>query len=204
MLLQAARSNTKGVDEKDVGAMEDPGMDTLRGSFGTVGSIIRARSARRMSQSTAGRAGVGSMSGLRARHGNSQGTQDYNPYGEQPHYNGMGGHTISPVEEDRFAGMTRHQLYDPPMRTPPVDGVSVASSGGGPLVQSPSQIGSPRKLPAIKFDHEEIIHSYPVAGKQGDATHEHRTVGAFKDKGGVKTPAAVDGDVTYFPVRAFF
>ncbi|KAJ7234003.1 magnesium transporter NIPA-domain-containing protein [Mycena rebaudengoi] len=36
--------------------LEDPGMDALRGSFGTVGSIIRARSARRLSQaSSAGR-----------------------------------------------------------------------------------------------------------------------------------------------------
>ena len=49
MLLQAARSQTAQVDEKDVTGIEDPGMDSIRGSFGGVGSIIRARSAKRMS-----------------------------------------------------------------------------------------------------------------------------------------------------------
>ncbi|EAU90972.1 DUF803 domain membrane protein [Coprinopsis cinerea okayama7 len=47
LLLQAARAQTDTVEEKT--GIEDPGMDTLRGSFGTVGSIIRAR---RMSQSS--------------------------------------------------------------------------------------------------------------------------------------------------------
>ncbi|KAJ6507436.1 magnesium transporter NIPA-domain-containing protein [Mycena vitilis] len=56
ILLQAARSQTEDMEEKGVLGVEDPGMDALRGSFGTVGSIIRARSARRMSQaSLAGR-----------------------------------------------------------------------------------------------------------------------------------------------------
>ena len=68
MLLQAARSNTEGVDEKSVAAVEDPGMDTLRGSFGAVGSIIRARSARRMSM----RSGISATgASVRARHGHS-------------------------------------------------------------------------------------------------------------------------------------
>src|SRR6266702_3399337 len=52
ILLQAARAQTEVVDEKGIAAYEDPGMDTLRGSFGAVGSIIRARTARRMSQSS--------------------------------------------------------------------------------------------------------------------------------------------------------
>ncbi|KAJ7249276.1 magnesium transporter NIPA-domain-containing protein [Mycena rebaudengoi] len=57
ILLQAARSQTESSHEEKGGlGLEDPGMDALRGSFGTVGSIIRARSARRLSQaSSAGR-----------------------------------------------------------------------------------------------------------------------------------------------------
>ncbi|KAJ7121997.1 magnesium transporter NIPA-domain-containing protein [Mycena crocata] len=56
ILLQAARSQTETADEKGAFGLEEPGMDALRGSFGTVGSIIRARSARRLSQaSTVGR-----------------------------------------------------------------------------------------------------------------------------------------------------
>jgi len=53
ILLQASRSNTENT-EKSISGAEDPGMDALRGSFGTVGSIIRARSARRLSQSSKG------------------------------------------------------------------------------------------------------------------------------------------------------
>ena len=49
MLLQAARSQTERLDEKDITGIEDPGIDSIRGSFGGVGSMIRARSAKRMS-----------------------------------------------------------------------------------------------------------------------------------------------------------
>ena len=63
MLLQAARSNTEKVEEKDLTGVEDPGIDSIRGSFGPLGSMIRARSVRRMSQSS--RTGTfGSRNGL--------------------------------------------------------------------------------------------------------------------------------------------
>ena len=143
MLLQAARSNTEGVDEKNLGAIEDPGMDTLRGSFGTVGSIIRARSARRMSMSS-------TNASVRNRHG-FPGADD-----DRPHYNGMGG--------DHFAGMKRHQLYDPPVRG--ADEISLASATLSPRKQT------------IKFGDEDIVHSYPVPGRganKAQATHEHRS-----------------------------
>lgn len=52
MLLQASRSNIEKVDEKDLSGVEDPGIDSIRGSFGPLGSMIRARSVRRMSQSS--------------------------------------------------------------------------------------------------------------------------------------------------------
>jgi magnesium transporter len=52
MLLQAARQQTELVHEENIAAAEDPGMDTLRGSFSAIGSIIRARSARRLSRSS--------------------------------------------------------------------------------------------------------------------------------------------------------
>ncbi|KAJ7646491.1 magnesium transporter NIPA-domain-containing protein [Roridomyces roridus] len=51
ILLQAAREQTESLEEKGAHGIEDPGIDALR-SFGTVGSIIRARSSRRMSQSS--------------------------------------------------------------------------------------------------------------------------------------------------------
>ncbi|KAI0267045.1 magnesium transporter NIPA-domain-containing protein [Gloeopeniophorella convolvens] len=87
ILLEAARNQTEAVDEKSVAGMEDPGIDTLRGSFGTVGSIIRARSARRMSQSSSPRwqrrqAAFGTAAGANLNH---------------------------------YGGMQRHQLFDPPV-----------------------------------------------------------------------------------------
>ncbi|KAJ7213109.1 magnesium transporter NIPA-domain-containing protein [Mycena pura] len=93
ILLQAARSQTSAMDEKDILGVEDPGMDALRGSFGTVGSIIRARSARRLSQSSGGR-----PPGAAAPHDRK--TNSTNPR--------LG------------TGMQRHQLYDAPV--PSIDG----------------------------------------------------------------------------------
>lgn len=59
ILMQAAREPVEAQSEKEeVTHFEDPGMDALRGGFGAVGSIIRARSvSRRMSLSQAGLSG---------------------------------------------------------------------------------------------------------------------------------------------------
>ncbi|BEI84542.1 hypothetical protein CcaverHIS002_0411460 [Cutaneotrichosporon cavernicola] len=55
MLLAASKHGTEAEEKGDVRAMEEPGMDALRGGFGAVGSIIRARSvSRRMSNASAG------------------------------------------------------------------------------------------------------------------------------------------------------
>ena len=95
LLLKAARENTETVDEKGAVGIEDPGMDALRGSFGTVGSIIRARTARRMSQSS------NRNSNLRP------------PGAAAPHVAG----TPSWMSADGagLGGLTRHQLYDAPV-----------------------------------------------------------------------------------------
>ena len=53
MLFQAAKHQTEDAEKGDVSAYEDPGMDALRGGFGAVGSIIRARTvSRRLSSAT--------------------------------------------------------------------------------------------------------------------------------------------------------
>ncbi|KAH7107923.1 DUF803-domain-containing protein [Auriculariales sp. MPI-PUGE-AT-0066] len=50
ILLQAARSKTEMAEKDTAEAIEEPGLDTLRGGgFGAVGSFIRARSQRRLS-----------------------------------------------------------------------------------------------------------------------------------------------------------
>jgi hypothetical protein len=53
ILLQASKQHTEEAEKGQVTALEDPGMDALRGGFGAVGSIIRARSgSRRMSNAS--------------------------------------------------------------------------------------------------------------------------------------------------------
>ena len=107
LLLQAARNNTENT-EKSLSGAEDPGMDALRGSFGTVGSIIRARSVRRTSQSS-----HDTPRSVRPRHGFAGGTPD--PQGGTMY-------------------MERHQLYDNPM--PRRHESSIGSDLGDPSFRS--------------------------------------------------------------------
>ncbi|KAF9455701.1 magnesium transporter NIPA-domain-containing protein [Collybia nuda] len=152
ILLQAARSNTETYEEKGAVGIEDPGMDALRGSFGTVGSIIRARSARRMSQSS--------------------GRPDYRirpvgagaPYDRestlpawQPGATSSPRMYSSPLQDD----ITRHQLYDAPV--PRRD--TASSIHGSPMVG---------KRPTIKFDSQDVVHQYDPPGTGDDRKTEHR------------------------------
>lgn len=87
MLLQASRAPTEGAEEKGIAGMEDPGIEALRGTFGTMSSIIRARSARRMSQSSR------------------------QPSSLRSHPEGL----PSSSTNNAYDGLTRHQLYDAPV-----------------------------------------------------------------------------------------
>ncbi|TCD67203.1 hypothetical protein EIP91_000379 [Steccherinum ochraceum] len=150
ILLQAAQRNTEGFDEKKLSAIEDPGMDALRGSFGTIGSIVRAKSAKRMSMSSR------NTSTLRSRHG-----AGFSSIDEQP-------------QQAYFHGMKRHQLYDPPMPDGgevSVDRMSLASQPPGAASPRPSQ----QRIQTIKFGSQDMIHSYHVPGTGDDsAIHESR------------------------------
>ena len=93
MLIVAAHSHTEAMDEKGVLGVEEPGLDALRGSFGTVGSIIRARTLKRMSQSAS-----------RESHLRPPGA---------PHIAGETSWTSS--DALGLNGLKRHQLYDAPV-----------------------------------------------------------------------------------------
>lgn len=93
MLIVAAHSHTEAMDEKGVLGVEEPGLDALRGSFGTVGSIIRARTVKRMSQS------INRDSHLRPP--------------RTPHVPGETSWTSS--DGLGLNGLKRHQLYDAPV-----------------------------------------------------------------------------------------
>lgn len=97
ILLQASRQNVEHSEKNDISGMEDPGMDALRGTFGAVGSIIRARSARQMSLSQGG-------SSIRTRHRRGMAEDDGSANG--------GSQQLSTRGMD---DLPRHQLYDAPM-----------------------------------------------------------------------------------------
>ncbi|KZP34213.1 DUF803-domain-containing protein [Athelia psychrophila] len=146
ILLQASRQNTAAVDEKDAAGYEDPGIDTLRGSFGAIGSIIRANTARRMSRSSRGN------SSLRNRTSAAPGRESYDV---------EAGEAATPVLGSGFNGMTRHQLYDAP----------VPRSG---MDRSDSYATSPDRRPTIKFDPQDLVHQYNPTGQGELSTHEAR------------------------------
>ncbi|KAL1942023.1 hypothetical protein VTO73DRAFT_6553 [Trametes versicolor] len=161
LLLQAAKSNTEGFDEKNLTAVEDPGMDALRGSFGTMGSIIRARSARRLSMSS--RASI-----------NSRFSSQLPPVPGQ--------------RSDPLGNVKRHQLFDNPVPASPepygADAFSMASRPS--VLGSPF---SQRKQ-TIKFGDQDVVHSYPMPGMGDDtATHERRN--ALHSSGGSVKYASV-------------
>lgn len=147
ILLQAARKRTEAVEEKSVTSAEDPGIDALRGSFGTIGSIIRARSAHRISQSSR----------------NSIQSSRFAASGQHPDVE-RGGATAAST--NHYGAMRRHQLFDPPV--PRLDAVDADSIS---MASQPSM-----RKPAIKFGEQDVVHSYHrgTAGKDDLATHERR------------------------------
>jgi len=154
ILLQAAQKQTEAVEEKALSGVEDPGIDALRGSFGTVGSIIRARSARRMSQSSRLSAHSSRFGAPSSRHDIERGDSKTSSSSAVPKFN-------------HYGGMKRHQLFDPPV--PPLPSLDVSDT------ISLSSQPSARKT-AIKFGEQDLIHSYRrgTAGKDDMATHERR------------------------------
>lgn len=144
MLFQAARQQTETLDEKNPLGAEEPGIDALRGSFGTFGSIIRARSARRMSQSSYASGNAPS------RLGSSSG---FKP--------GLPAHP-----RDNLAGMQRHQLFDNPV--PRFDRRESDN------ISMQSQPTSARKQTIKFDNEDIVHQYHRGAGPDGSAIHEHR------------------------------
>jgi len=145
ILFQAARKNTEAVEEKTLSAVEEPGIDALRGSFGTVGSIIRARSARRMSQSTATSSRIGAVG----------------------HSDPASSSSFAASNFDHYGGMKRHQLFDPPV--PRRDGLEhdAISLSSQPSARKTTTI----KFGEQDVVHS---YHRGTAGKDDLAIHEHR------------------------------
>ncbi|KAJ7803746.1 magnesium transporter NIPA-domain-containing protein [Mycena olivaceomarginata] len=174
ILLQAARSQTETMEEKSILGAEDPGMDTLRGSFGTVGSIIRARSARRMSQA--------SMAGR--------------PPGAGAPFD-RGGRQNSTNPRLGAANLQRHQLYDAPMPLDP----ETRSARSDSIAAGPVSPGIAKRT-TIKFDAQDMVHQYHPTGpgtprRDDAAIHMHRP--AVESPGRMSSNRSLPGDDGYPP-----
>ena len=162
ILLQATRARTEGLgedSEKGFAAVEDPGVDSIRGSFGAFGSIIRARTLRKMSMSSGRERSAGAE--LRAR--TSQNRQSNADSVDTTPRLSVG------TSASHFGGLKRHQLYDPP-----VSSSSSSLDPPGPLGQIQ---GSPSKREqTIKFGDRDMVHSYARVGIDDNrsAVHEYR------------------------------
>jgi hypothetical protein len=162
ILLQATRAKTEGVgedSEKGLYALEDPGVDSIRGSFGAVGSIIRARTVRKMSMNS----GLGRSTDAELRARLSR--------GHQPNTDSMDTtlHLAAEPVSSHFGGLKRHQLYDPPV------------SSSASVLEPPEALGlvegSPSKRQqTIKFGDRDVVHSYARVGVNDHRSpvHEYR------------------------------
>ncbi|KAH0828087.1 magnesium transporter NIPA-domain-containing protein [Lanmaoa asiatica] len=160
LLLQAARAHTDQPatidldygEEKDHAGLEEPGMGALRGSFGTIGSLMRARSARRLSQSSHSTGSVRAPRGMGVG-GGMVGNLDGLPFSSLQH------------TDNAYDGLTRHALYDAPMPSMRGDSTDRESE----LTTSSTQ--SPRRT-AIKFGTQDVVHSYaPPGNRNSQAVH---------------------------------
>lgn len=151
--MAAARSEIS-LDNRSEKALdiEDPGIDSVRGGFGVVGSIHRAISSRRSLRRDPGL----DVENARRRHG-----------------------PPVPMTTVGTEGLVRHQLYDNPMPSDALDKVSMHSGSDRQMVTSPGRI-SPGLMPwepearprssTITFAPADTVHTY--ARKPGSsATH---------------------------------
>jgi hypothetical protein len=165
LLLQAARTHTDTPatieldsygEEKNPAALEEPGMDALRGSFGTIGSIMRARSARQLSQSSRSTGSARVSRGMGVG-GGMVGNLDGLPFTSLQH------------TDHAYDGLTRHALYDAPMPSARSDSMDRVSE----LTASSTQ--SPRRT-TVKFGTQDLVHSYaPPGNHNSQAVHALRT-----------------------------
>jgi hypothetical protein len=136
-ILLAANRSTQDAEKGETTAMEEPGVDAIRGSFGAFGSIIRARSARRMSQSSA----AGTIRSRHAAHGHSRDDS-----------------TGTLKATASLGGMQRHQLFDnpvPPMPEDAAERISMYSHVPSPGAHRAAP-GSPKKPTTIQFREQDL------------------------------------------------
>ncbi|KAG8813099.1 hypothetical protein FRC17_001679 [Serendipita sp. 399] len=155
ILLQAAKRPTE-LQEKSITGFEDPGMDALRGGFGTVGSIIRARSMRK-SIIAGGPSASPAVEQWRQR----------NTYTS-------GGEESANSANTFLSNMQRHQLYDAPV--PRQSTLTMETQSDDISLKQPK-----RGHKSIKFGSEDTRHFYPAPGLPGTVHRDSVKVDPYRD-----------------------
>lgn len=149
ILLAASRAEVGDDGEKGMSG-EEPGVDTIRGTFGVIGSIHRAISSRRSMRQEAS-FDPDSVARRRGRHANGESVDTSTAdYGMQP---------------------VRTQLYDNPMPADASDKISLYSNHASPLPRDGNSrrgSGTAGRERAISF-----------AAQQGDRSHDHQMAGRY-------------------------
>ncbi|CED82048.1 Uncharacterized conserved protein [Phaffia rhodozyma] len=142
-ILLAAQRPTED-QEKAITGTEEPGVDALRGGFGAIGSIIRARSRR-----------AGSVSSRQTSRGP----------------NGNAGY--DPRDPYALSNIPRYQLTDrPPSRTSSADtSVIKEHDYAQPGEQVQIHHSQPPRQGTLRFDPEDTVHRVGRAGHPEEAIH---------------------------------
>lgn len=154
LLMRASRSMVSVRSEKEAGyrgasstAIEDPGIDTIRGSAGLIGSIIRGRSSRRI------RASADEYNRLGPRH--AGGDQSHDTSGSNSHSHDVGMHQLN---SGRRGDVERYELHDGPMLSPALGGSrSNSRLGDGMLSPGSGKFALPKRGESmISFTSESL------------------------------------------------
>lgn len=143
-MLLAANRSTQDAEKGDLAGMEEPGVDAIRGSFGAIGSIVRARS---MASTT------GTIRSRNAAHGHSR---------DDSSGSGFGGLKAGPS----LKGLKRHQLFDNPVPPMPEDAAERISMYSNAVQGTPR---SPKKSTTIQFRQADVVgHEHTSPGAIGE------------------------------------
>ncbi|WVQ94914.1 hypothetical protein IAU59_002000 [Kwoniella sp. CBS 9459] len=158
ILMAAAKHQTEDAEKGEVTSAEDPGMDALRGGFGAVGSIIRARSvSRRMSNASSMSHGLGGAGGSK-----------------------MYGYSSGNLSTHGMGNLQRFQLTDEPMPSDAMDQISLHSAKSPSALsahgfQSGHSYFPQRSKSQLKFEEADVVHQYHYgSAPDTSATHTYR------------------------------
>ena len=169
LLLQASRSHTERHEKNEITAVEEPGMDALRGSFGALGSMIRARSVR----SKQGQPGSSRF-----------GSRDEEARG-----------TSNELTTHGLANLPRHQLYDAPVPRPASSSLPDVPESDEASEQSTARPAVSPRTQTIRFEPTQVTHYYPASPGKGGAVHEQRhSTMTMSTQPGSQAPEYSDGE----------